>query len=153
MSERPRAELSLHVAGTRTALEAMRRALNEFLTDHGVSEGERRDAVLVAHELAANAIEHGNRGEGEIELEVWLDRDAVAIGVRDAGKAERQPFVKPASAERESGRGLMLVEWLSDWEERQHNGRREIVARLKTAERREPADSAAGNAKPRTGTR
>jgi anti-sigma regulatory factor (Ser/Thr protein kinase) len=77
-------------------------------------EGERiGDLVLIAHELASNAVSHGG-GRGRLRL--WRDGDYVHCQVSDSGNG----LADPAGAGRErpvagatGGRGLWLVRALA----------------------------------------
>jgi len=56
-----RDRLDLHVRAEAASLAQIRRAaLAEFLVRHELEEQRRHDALLVVHELAANAIEHAS---------------------------------------------------------------------------------------------
>lgn len=89
-------------------LAVARRFVSELLADW--SEQRRYDAVLVANELLANAIRHG---DGEVELAVARDRDGVHIRVHDSGHGD-EPVVAGPSTAAESGRGLHLIETLAE---------------------------------------
>lgn len=65
-------QLSAHLPADAKALAELRRRVNELLVSAGIAESNRRDALLVANELAANAIEHGSRTD-EIEIQCSLD--------------------------------------------------------------------------------
>ena len=72
----------------------------------------RDDLVLVATELASNAICHTGSGQGGwFAVEVTMCRSAVRIGVADGGGAGRPRVIEEPAAER--GRGLLLVRALS----------------------------------------
>ena len=67
------------------------------------------DAVLVASELAANAIRHG---APPVTLIVDITGATVRIEVRDHGRAT-EPSALPPSSSAGSGRGLALVQQLA----------------------------------------
>ena len=70
------------------------------------------DAILVASELAANAIEHGEQPV-ELRLDVFADRVRVCV-VNAAG--DRIPEVRTVGDDAARGRGLALVHALAaDW--------------------------------------
>jgi len=75
--------------------------------------GEARDdLILVATELASNAICHTASGQGgRFAVEITLCRSVVRIGVTDGGGAGRPRVIGDPAAER--GRGLLLVRALS----------------------------------------
>jgi len=76
-------------------------------------DGEARDdLVLVATELASNAICHTASGQGgRFAVEVTLCPSVVRIGVTDGGGAGWPRVIEYPAAER--GRGLLLVRALS----------------------------------------
>jgi anti-sigma regulatory factor (Ser/Thr protein kinase) len=67
------------------------------------------DAVLVASELVANAIEHGG---GTIDLRLDLEEGAVRIQVTNEGTAG-VPAVRTASTDDDGGRGLAITQELA----------------------------------------
>ncbi len=72
----------------------------------------RDDLVLVATELASNAICHTASGRGGwFAVEVTLCRSLVRIGVTDNGGAGQPRVIEDPAAER--GRGLLLVRALA----------------------------------------
>jgi anti-sigma regulatory factor (Ser/Thr protein kinase) len=72
----------------------------------------RDDLVLVATELASNAICHTASGQGGwFAVEVTLCRSVVRVGVTDGGGAGWPRVIENPAAER--GRGLLLVRALS----------------------------------------
>jgi anti-sigma regulatory factor (Ser/Thr protein kinase) len=86
--------------------------LRQWLTSL-LPDGEARDdLVLVATELASNAICHTASGhDGRFAVEVTLCRSVVRIGVADGGGRGRPRVIEDPAAER--GRGLLLVRALS----------------------------------------
>ncbi|MEU9030894.1 ATP-binding protein [Streptomyces sp. NPDC048383] len=67
-------------------------------------------AELVVSELVTNALEHG---KGEVQVSVVLTATHVRLAVSSARTGGR-PEVRVAAPDDESGRGLALVEALSD---------------------------------------
>jgi anti-sigma regulatory factor (Ser/Thr protein kinase) len=95
----------------------MTRQLIAFACENGCVPAERAaDCALMATELVTNALLHGR---GDITLTVGCrDSGAVRIEVRDAGSSEWGGTLHPAHADsdRETGRGLRIVEALAeDW--------------------------------------
>jgi hypothetical protein len=89
-------------------LGVLRQWLASLLPDGEV----RDDLVLVATELASNAICHTASGQGgRFAVEVTLCRSVVRIGVADGGGGGRPRVIEDPAAER--GRGLLLVRALS----------------------------------------
>ncbi len=66
------------------------------------------DAKTIASELVNNAYLHG---EGRIELRVWAVQDRLRIEVIDQGHVDN---LVPNYADRPGGRGLIIVDRLSD---------------------------------------
>jgi anti-sigma regulatory factor (Ser/Thr protein kinase) len=82
---------------------------------NGELEATRReDVVLLAGELVANSVVHANGDESrEIVVELVVGPEIVRVAVTDEGSTS-VPTVRPRSATLEAGRGLFLVEQLSD---------------------------------------
>ena len=95
---------------------APRRARHE-ITEHlnGELGSERtQDAVLLVGELVTNSLLHADSGEThEIVVELVIGLDAVRIVVTDGGSST-MPMIQPLDSRRPGGRGLFLVESLSD---------------------------------------
>jgi anti-sigma regulatory factor (Ser/Thr protein kinase) len=74
----------------------------------------RKDALLLTGELVANSVVHaGGEVAREILLELVIDPEVVRVVVTDTGST-LVPKLRQRSATLESGRGLLLVEQLSD---------------------------------------
>jgi anti-sigma regulatory factor (Ser/Thr protein kinase) len=104
----------------RTVLESNTRAPR--LARHEIAEhldgelGSQRtqDAVLLVGELVTNSLLHADSGEThEIVVELVIGLDAVRIMVTDGGSST-MPMIQPLDSTRPGGRGLFLVESLSD---------------------------------------
>lgn len=105
----------LDQAFDRGSLVALRSAVSAHGDRLGVTGDRLSDLMLIAHELATNAIVHGG-GRGRLEL--WAEEGSVYCRVRDwgAGFAERAASagqLTPAVGA-SSGRGLWLVRQLAD---------------------------------------
>jgi anti-sigma regulatory factor (Ser/Thr protein kinase) len=104
----------------RTVLEggsaAPRRARQE-ITEHlnGELGSERTlDAVLLVGELVTNSVIHAATGAAhEIVLELIIGLDDVRVVVTDGG-SPTVPMIQPFDTARPGGRGLFLVDTLSD---------------------------------------
>lgn len=74
------------------------------------------DIRLILNELLINCHEHGNKSDckKKIRLEMKIDNDIVQIKVADEGKGVFKRNMYDVSECKETGRGLMLVEALSD---------------------------------------
>ena len=90
--------------------------VREFLGRYGASAGlgDRRvvDLQIAVNELATNAVVHG---AGSGTLAVWVEPGQVAVEVRDAGRASQRLAGRvPPAPDRLGGRGLVLVNYVSD---------------------------------------
>ncbi|GAA4670143.1 hypothetical protein GCM10023324_23420 [Streptomyces youssoufiensis] len=72
--------------------------------------------VVVANELAVNAIEHNasEQGSGEFCVVIVLSSVGIDISVTDAGAKGGVPWLKPFDETAEGGRGLHVVCKLAD---------------------------------------
>lgn len=79
----------------------------------GLAEPALGDLVLVAHELASNAVRHGRAGPNEPgRLRLWRDGEALVIEVSDHGPGIMDPDRlgrTRASTEASGGRGLWIA--------------------------------------------
>ncbi|MFJ9712165.1 ATP-binding protein [Streptomyces sp. NPDC101234] len=90
----------------------MRQTVGAFLRRCRVSEPVAEGVVLAVSELVTNAVVHG---EGEVVLRITVAVDVVRISVTDHNPAPA--VLKEASPDGESGRGIRLVDAISDaWE-------------------------------------
>jgi GAF domain-containing protein/anti-sigma regulatory factor (Ser/Thr protein kinase) len=89
-------------------LAHLRRSVERWLTENGVSEDQRFDVTLACSEAAANAIEHayGPRN-ASFTVDGRLSPDDVVVTVSDGGSWR-------AESGRERGRGLTLMHTLVD---------------------------------------
>jgi serine/threonine-protein kinase RsbW len=72
------------------------------------------EAILLASELAANAVAHTVTGRGgHFDVTIYRAETLVAIAVRDEG-SDDAPAVRPLDEMAEYGRGLGLVELIAD---------------------------------------
>ena len=72
------------------------------------------EAILLASELAANAVAHTVTGSGgHFEVIIYRDETLVGIAVRDGG-SDIAPAARPLDEMAEDGRGLCLVELIAD---------------------------------------
>ncbi len=73
-----------------------------------------QDAVLLVGELVTNSVLHADSADThEIVLELIIGLDAVRVVVTDGGSAT-VPMIQPLDSARPGGRGLFLVDSLSD---------------------------------------
>jgi serine phosphatase RsbU (regulator of sigma subunit)/anti-sigma regulatory factor (Ser/Thr protein kinase) len=87
---------------------AARRFVSDVLSQWG-HPGLAHPATLMTSELVTNSVLHTS---GELELAVYLDLDRLRIEVVD--RSERLPAVQTPDAEAPGGRGLLIIEALSD---------------------------------------
>ena len=96
------------------ALVALRSAVAAHADRLGLPAERIPELVLVAHELASNAVRHGG---GRGRLRMWRSGDSVHCEVSDAGPGLAKPhsgeFWQPA-VDALGGRGLWLAHHLSD---------------------------------------
>ncbi|MGW8361573.1 ATP-binding protein [Streptomyces wedmorensis] len=85
----------------------------EWMRDHEVPYGVTETAAHVVAELAANAATHGRIAGRSFRLAITAQPTALRIEVTDT-RGERLPRAQQPSPEDDSGRGLLLVEALSD---------------------------------------
>jgi anti-sigma regulatory factor (Ser/Thr protein kinase) len=85
-----------------------RGSVRQLLDSAAVDEETRETAMLLATELASNAIEHGG---GDARLDACVRPDAVRIAVADANPALPLPRTAARAPTEldERGRGLLLV--------------------------------------------
>lgn len=99
----------------RDALVALRSAVAAHGGTLGLSADRLELLVVVAHELASNAVRHGG-GRGRLRL--WRDGDTVCCRVSDDGPGmvdqDLQEWRRPPSVQAEGGRGLYFVQALAD---------------------------------------
>ena len=90
-----------------------RRAIADRLNGE-LAASRKKDVVLLAGELVANSVVHANGDASRrIVVELVVGPDVIHVAVTDEGSPS-VPTVRPRSASLESGRGLLLVEHLSD---------------------------------------
>ncbi len=121
--------LDLHVRAEAASLARIRRALAEFLAEHEL-EKRRQEALLVVHELAANAIEHASTGDDQLEIAVRIEPESLLIRVLDPARTATRPAPLEPDHSRESGRGMLIVSQLARWSEQLKGDRREVTAQL-----------------------
>ena len=74
----------------------------------------KHDVVMLVGELVANCVVHADAHEAdEIVMELIIAADFVRVAVTDRGSSS-VPAVRPNASTLERGRGLALVELLSD---------------------------------------
>jgi serine/threonine-protein kinase RsbW len=102
---------------------AARQAIITFATACGFGAKELHDIEVAAGEAISNAIEHGNRAQGPVDLNCLFDGETLAIEVIDGGPGfanvvEPTPGAPPTFR----GWGLFLMRSLMDRVTYSHNG-------------------------------
>jgi serine/threonine-protein kinase RsbW len=95
----------------------------------------RDDACLVVSELFTNAVVHTD--SDRVNCSLWTTSGLLYVEIADEGRARTAPAVRSATSYAENGRGLLLVEELTDeWGVRPSEpGRgRTVWARLRCAD-------------------
>jgi anti-sigma regulatory factor (Ser/Thr protein kinase) len=120
--------LALSVPPTPQALAPTRHTVRDWLAGAGYAGPGANDVLLVISELVTNGIIHD--GGTEIELCVDLD-DANGIAIEvitiDHPPGRGPPNLRSSSDPAESGRGLVVVDALTDTLSVEHRGRRRHV--------------------------
>jgi anti-sigma regulatory factor (Ser/Thr protein kinase) len=104
-----RAETSL-LCGTSEGPRRARERVRDVCAAWGVGEDSREALLLVVSELVTNAVRHA---EGSVVLAMDKSPEGVTVLVTD-GSPCRAPVSGRSSTTQECGRGLPLVEALSD---------------------------------------
>jgi anti-sigma regulatory factor (Ser/Thr protein kinase) len=116
------------------AARSAREHLRHDLETAGIGGRTGADAELVLSELVANAVLHGRpHDDGTVEAAWRLDEDRILLSVHDGGRAAD---LRPgdSTAVESSGRGLALVELMSDrWAWSADGGTRVVAELLLTA--------------------
>ncbi|MFJ4406797.1 MULTISPECIES: ATP-binding protein [unclassified Streptomyces] len=124
MTSSSRLHSVLDLACERSAVRYAKGHADAVLRDWGLPEDLAYDALTVVAELASNAVRHAGAeakpfapdcGQPHVprcELTLWIAADRLCIAMYD--ESPRPPLLRPPSAESENGRGLQLVNGLSD---------------------------------------
>ena len=103
-----REQLDVKLPPDVTAPERARRSLDGL---EGVRSDVLDDVRLLVNELVTNSVKFA--GEGEIELKLIADDDALRVEVHDEGPGFA-PVTEPPDLGDTSGRGLFLVDAIAD---------------------------------------
>ncbi|WP_244929031.1 ATP-binding protein [Nocardioides sp. W7] len=111
-----------------------RRVMARQLIEHGAQRDLVEDAELVLSELVTNALQHG-AAEPHDDLEVsWaLSAGRLRLSVLDGGTTTGELVVRDAEADSLSGRGLAIVDCLSEEWRVEHDGGTRVTAELAVA--------------------
>ena len=122
--------LRLTLPAEPSALGAVRGELGRFLDRNRIPDEVFYDALLVAHELAANAVRHGSEPGDEVELRAEIRGPRLRLVVSDPARHDSAPLALAPDAAAEGGRGLQIVGRLADWTDERVDGRRQVRAEL-----------------------
>ncbi|MFE7114433.1 ATP-binding protein [Streptomyces sp. NPDC057654] len=103
------------LAGTPESVHAARAYTREFVGFH-VPEAAREhldDVLLVVSELVTNAVRYGTEPGDSLLLVLDAEPGRVRVEVHDTRR--RPPRRRSASAERQRGHGLFIVDALAEW--------------------------------------
>ena len=101
-------------------LYALRRAVAAHGADLGLTGQRVSDLVLIAHELASNAVRHGGAdpaSPGRLRLWSLRDADGVVCEVTDAGPGLADPDragITRVDVTAGNGRGLWIIRHIAD---------------------------------------
>jgi anti-sigma regulatory factor (Ser/Thr protein kinase) len=106
------ASISLELPATAHAPARAREALREAVMATGVPPDDRWRAEMIVTELVTNAVRHGPGGP--VELAIEAGGGGVRCEVVDPGQGIRLQALMSTDGTAEQGRGLFLVDQLSD---------------------------------------
>ncbi len=115
-----RGPVSMRVPFAATSAGRVRHALESWLVHHQVDGTVLDDARLVMSELIGNVVKHASPLSSDTFLVRWrIEKDRLLISVCDGG-GDTAPERMPADVESLGGRGLAIVDAVSDswWVER-----------------------------------
>ncbi|ODU04367.1 MAG: hypothetical protein ABS81_10720 [Pseudonocardia sp. SCN 72-86] len=105
---------------------SVRRDLRAFLTDWQVDEDAAENAILVANELASNAVDHART---PYSLTATLTSTGLRVELTD--ESQDEPKLQPFDPRASRGRGLQLVSNLSaGWSFHRHAAGKTVIADL-----------------------
>ncbi len=105
--------LSLSLPRDNASVPMARRILSTTLKSAGVTEECRSDILLALAEACANAVAHAQPAD-DYDVTVILDDAECRIEVNDAGPGFDHDADRDLAVLAESGRGLHIIEALSD---------------------------------------
>ncbi len=113
--------IRLNIPPNLTSVPAVRRFFSGIARQKGYSSKDAFRIETIVDEIANNAIEHGDTTQGEVFLELQIDKKKIELTVKNKtllGKANRLKRIiesneKAADGEGSRGRGLALVKLIS----------------------------------------
>jgi anti-sigma regulatory factor (Ser/Thr protein kinase) len=106
------ASVSLELPATSHAPARARAAVREAASQNGVGADDRWRAEMIVTELVSNAVKHGPGGP--VELAIHVGGSGMRGEVADPGSGIDRYNLHRRRATEEGGRGLFLVDALSD---------------------------------------
>jgi len=94
-----------------------RHLFSDWVEHLAVDDAERSDLLLVVSELCSNAVRHASGAPGALALRAWAEGDNLVVEVEDDGagfELEGRYEDELPDLDAEQGRGLYVVEALSD---------------------------------------
>jgi serine phosphatase RsbU (regulator of sigma subunit)/anti-sigma regulatory factor (Ser/Thr protein kinase) len=133
---RPLAPFEYRFSPSPATIPLGRHLLGDWLELLAIEETEMADLLLVASELCSNAVRHASGAPGALVLRAWAEGDAVILEVHDDGSgfelgARYDDELPDPDAER--GRGLYVVEALTDEITVRRDGERTVVRAIRRA--------------------
>jgi len=113
-----------------------RHLFSDWIDYLSVDDAERSDLLLVVSELCSNAVRHASGAPGALVLRAWAEGDDVAVEVEDDGagfELENRYDDEVPDPTSEQGRGLYVVEALTDVVTVTRRGDRTIVRAVRRA--------------------
>ena len=101
-----------------------------------LGDGERSDLLLVVSELCSNAVRHASGAPRGLVLRAWAEGDSVVVEVEDDGagfELHGRYDDEPPDPDAEQGRGLYVVEALTDELSVRRNGGTTVVRAVRRA--------------------
>jgi anti-sigma regulatory factor (Ser/Thr protein kinase) len=109
----PDTRLLLDVTFSEAELVSLREAVAAHADAAGLSRPRTEDMVLIAHELATNAVRHGG---GRGRLRMWVNEEGLRCRVTDEGPGlpALAPLAERPDPGSPGGRGMWLVTMFAD---------------------------------------
>lgn len=104
--------LNWPLPATAASVRAARERVRAALEARGVSHRVREDVALAASEMVTNAVLH--TGSAKIVCGLRFSEGRVCLQVSDEGAGGTAPQMRQAGDDEEDGRGLFLVEVISE---------------------------------------
>jgi serine phosphatase RsbU (regulator of sigma subunit)/anti-sigma regulatory factor (Ser/Thr protein kinase) len=113
----PLGDFEYHLSRQLASVPLARHFLADWLEHLAIDRDEVADLLLVASELCANAIRHGEGRDGALVLRAWAEGNDIVLQMEDDGTGFEPPQRygdELPDPEAIAGRGLFLVEALTD---------------------------------------